>query len=102
VDVGFAECDVGWCEPVLEFPSGLTGLAGTDVRLFDIQTQESQRSHVPTTDVCLAHVLSNTYAQFQSPEEWQYVLYTQVCFTRNGYLGMPVGMCCNEMDCGID
>jgi hypothetical protein len=70
---------------------------------FDLQTQESHRSHVPTTDVCLAHVLSNTYAQFQSPEEWQYVLRTQVCFARNGYRhGMPVGMCCNEMGCGID
>jgi hypothetical protein len=49
---------------------------------FDLQTQESHRSHVPTTDVCLAHVLSNTYEQFQSPEEWQYVLHSQVCFAR--------------------
>ena len=41
-------------------------------------TGQGSTGAVAVTEVCLAHVLSNTYSQFRSPEEWQYVLNSQV------------------------
>lgn len=35
-------------------------------------------SAVAVTDVCMAHVLMRTHAQFQYPEEWQFVHTHQV------------------------
>lgn len=52
----------------------------TNFYIFLLSTQlaSAQTSGVPATDVCLAHVLTNTYAQFQYPEEWLYVHTHQV------------------------
>ncbi len=45
---------------------------------FLLQVGASQTANVPVTEVCLAHVLSRTFAQFQSPEEWAFVYENQV------------------------